>query len=137
MLPSPLDPCLLHSSLGIVGLQTDDTLCAGTAAFIENENAAIVRSKLLSKPIELLSTNHPIEFNGAQITKDSRHSYYLSAAKHVKKLKPIEIGAADSVNDDYVTQRARGAYISTVCQPQVAFGLLSAAQATEPSQDDV
>ena len=36
----------------------------------------------------------------------------------------------------YVAQRARGAYISTVSQPQAAFALSYAAQVTEPTYED-
>jgi hypothetical protein len=39
--------------------------------------------------------------------------------------------------EQYVAQRARGAYIATVCQPEAAFGLSSAAQVTEPNEDDI
>jgi hypothetical protein len=42
-----------------------------------------------------------------------------------------------STKGQYVMQRARGAYIATVCQPEAAFDLSSAAQITEPSKDDI
>jgi hypothetical protein len=34
-------------------------------------------------------------------------------------------------------QRARGAYVATVCQPEAAFDLSTAAQITEPMSDDI
>ena len=37
-----------------------------------------------------------------------------------------------SPKDQYVAQRARGAYITTVCQPEAAFDLSFAAQITDP-----
>jgi len=38
----------------------------------------------------------------------------------------------------YVEQRARGAYLATICQPEATFGYSVAAQTqTEPSDDDV
>jgi hypothetical protein len=37
----------------------------------------------------------------------------------------------------YIAQRARGAYTATVCQPEAAYDLSSAAQVTQPTDDDV
>jgi hypothetical protein len=37
----------------------------------------------------------------------------------------------------YIAHRARGAYIATVCQPEAAFELSSAAQVTDPTEEDV
>jgi hypothetical protein len=42
-----------------------------------------------------------------------------------------------STKEQYVAQRARGAYIATVCQPEAAFDLSTAAQAIDPTDDDV
>jgi post-segregation antitoxin (ccd killing protein) len=39
--------------------------------------------------------------------------------------------------DQYVAQRARGAYIASVCQPEAAYDLSVAAQAVEPTEKDV
>ncbi|EFQ88793.1 hypothetical protein PTT_15200, partial [Pyrenophora teres f. teres 0-1] len=37
----------------------------------------------------------------------------------------------------YVQQRARGAYIATICQPEASFDLAAAAQATEPTKEEI
>ena len=39
--------------------------------------------------------------------------------------------------DQYVAQRARGAYILTVCQPEAAFDLSFAAQVTNPQEENI
>src|SRR5204863_8950935 len=44
---------------------------------------------------------------------------------------------AVSPKDQYVAQRARGAYIASVSQPEAAFDLSFAAQMTNPSKDEV
>jgi hypothetical protein len=51
------------------------------------------------------------------------------------KNNPLSLYLRD-ISQAYV-QRARGAYIATVCQPEAAFGLSSAAQVTEPNEDDI
>jgi hypothetical protein len=38
--------------------------------------------------------------------------------------------------DQYITQRARGAYIASVCQPEASFDLSFAAQVINPVEDD-
>ena len=39
--------------------------------------------------------------------------------------------------DQYIAQRARGAYIATVCQPEAAFDLSFAAQVTDPEPANI
>ena len=48
-----------------------------------------------------------------------------------------EIRKAVTPTDQYVAQRARGAYIATVCQPEAAFDLSFAAQVTDPQNDNI
>jgi hypothetical protein len=54
----------------------------------------------------------------------------------------IQKGQADRIEPavdkaQYVEQRARGAYISSICQPEAAFDFSAAAQAVEPTDDDI
>lgn len=42
-----------------------------------------------------------------------------------------------SPKDQYVAQRARGAYIASISQPEASFDLSFAAQTTEPTADDI
>ncbi|KAF1351719.1 hypothetical protein EJ07DRAFT_36133, partial [Lizonia empirigonia] len=37
----------------------------------------------------------------------------------------------------YIQQRARGAYIATICQPEASFDLAAAAQASEPTKEEI
>jgi hypothetical protein len=39
--------------------------------------------------------------------------------------------------EHYITQRVRGAYIVTVCQPEAVFDLSSATQVTNPTDKDI
>ncbi len=46
------------------------------------------------------------------------------------------VGKVPQISSIYVAQRARGAYIATVSQPQAAFALSYAAQIIEPIYED-
>jgi hypothetical protein len=43
---------------------------------------------------------------------------------------------ASSPKEQYIAQRARGAYIASVCQPEASFDLSFAAQVTNPTEED-
>lgn len=51
------------------------------------------------------------------------------------KMHLVEV-ASPSMKDQYTAQRARGAYIASVCQPEASFDLAAAAQHKEPTADD-
>ena len=42
-----------------------------------------------------------------------------------------------TVKQAYLEQRARGAYIATICQPEAAFDLSSAAQHQDPGKEEI
>jgi hypothetical protein len=52
------------------------------------------------------------------------------------KLKQVD-AKKPTYGQDYMEQRARGAYIATVCQPEASFDLSIAAQHQDPKPDDV
>ena len=112
MIASTFDNCLLYRPDGtaLVGLQTDDSLIAATPEFIALEEIELKKAKLLAKPTEQLTTLHPVNFNGFIITLDN-NMIKISQAKQSEaiRLLPESFTAAD-----YVSQRARGAYITTV-----------------------
>lgn len=129
---SKYDPCLLFSSDALVGLQTDDTLIACDNNFKCKENEELQKANFAAKPLQELTKENSIIFNGAHITK-TEQSIQVSQINQVKKLSLLK----DEDKNNYVSQRARGAYISSVCQPQVAFGLSFAAQIINPTKTDV
>ena len=69
MTESTYDACLLFKSepLGVIGLQTDDTLILADDAFATLEEEAIVAAKIMTKSRECLTTVSPIKFNGMKI----------------------------------------------------------------------
>lgn len=42
----------------------------------------------------------------------------------------------DNIKDEYIRQRARGAYIASLSQPEASFALSRAAQTTDPKEKD-
>jgi len=42
-----------------------------------------------------------------------------------------------NTKDQYAAQRARGAYIATVCQPESAYDLSFAAQVVDPQEENI
>ncbi|KAI1676928.1 hypothetical protein KJE20_13017 [Pyrenophora tritici-repentis] len=123
MATSTYDPCLLitngrREAFGIVGLQTDDTLAIGTPAFSGAEDAALQKANFRAKPKERLSKEVSLEFKGQGA-----------------KIEIIDPKAANRAQK-YMEQRARGAYIASICQPEASFDLSAAAQIQQPKDTE-
>ena len=131
--PSTFDTCLLFNNdiTAIVGLQTDNSLIADTTEFMDIESRELHAAGLLAKPSERLTPKQPLEFNGFVITLEN--NIRISQLRQAKK---IQLLTKSFTKEQYVAQRARGAYIATVSQPQAAFALSYAAQITEPTYED-
>jgi hypothetical protein len=147
MTQSTYDPCLLYStttatSFGLVGLQTDDTLIVADDTFAQTEEDELQRAGLMAKTREQLTKGHMLKFNGGNITLRSDNSITMTQESYNATLQPVTTTANTlvssrgtirrdvSVKDQYVAQRARGAYLATVTQPEAAFDLSFAAQTT-------
>ena len=139
---STYDPCLLYTNsngFGVVGLQTDDTLFLADNTFATAEESMLKEAGFLAKEREKLTLTTPIRFNGGQIKLDNG-SLLLTQERQCQNLKVValkkatdltssrgEVRQAVTPKDQYIAQRARGAYIATVCQPEAAFDLSFAA----------
>ena len=144
------DPCLLFSTkpFGVVGLQTDDTLFVGDEAFVEMEQEKLAKANLMAKEREQLTPAHDLKFNGG-IIKSCDNTITLTQERQCRNLKIVNNknttttssrGAVRenlTIKDQYVAQRARGAYVASVCQPEAAYDLSVAAQSTEQTEKDV
>ena len=155
MAQSTYNPCLLYTptnGFGVVGLQTDNTLLLADPEFAHAEETELQKAKFLAKDREQLTVQHPIKFNGGQITLTGTVTdctISLTQERQAQSLKLVANHAIDLTSsrgeirkgvtptDQYVAQRARGAYIATVCQPEAAFDLSSAAQVTDPKKEDI
>lgn len=139
MATSTYDPCLLITNggpeaFGIVGLQTDDTLAIGTPAFSSAEEAALQRANFRAKPKDRLSEEIPLEFNGCTLTL-REDTILLTQKGQGTKIETMDLRAVDRAQK-YMEQRARGAYIASICQPEASFDLSAAAQIQQPADGD-
>jgi hypothetical protein len=161
---STYDPCLLYSKqpFGVVGLQTDDTLIVGDDDFLESEQLKLKEAQFLAKEREQLTFDHDLKFNGgiihAETTETSGNTTItepqitgitLTQERQCGNLKTVStenstttssrgaIRTNLTIKEQYTAQRARGAYIASVCQPEASYDLAIAAQAVEPTENDV
>ncbi|KAL0929476.1 uncharacterized protein CTRU02_204398 [Colletotrichum truncatum] len=140
MIESTYDPCLLYTTtgaddFGITAMQTDDTMSFATASFSVREEEQLEKKGLRAKPKTILSHNQEVDFNGGRIQSYEDYFTFLQKGQ-VKQLNTIEIDALDA-RQQYVSQRARGAYLASICQPEASYDLAVAAQIKEPSKEDI
>ena len=137
MTTSTFDPCFLITTtgtpFGIVGMQTDDTIILGDDQFSTLEEAELVKANLIAKPKQKLDLTTPLLFNGCIISLNEDCIVLRQKGQGNK----IDIVNIDSPKQGYGEQRARGAYIASICQPEASFDLSVAAQHQEPTKDDV
>ena len=152
---STYDPCLLHTDVtsggkgfGVVGLQTDDTLILADEHFAEAEEIELHRAKLLVKPREQLIIITSIKFNGGYLKQTDINSILFNQERLCQSLRTVKLQPTDLVNtrgtvkklatpkDQYIAQRARGAYIASLSQPEASFDLSFAAQTINPKEKD-
>ncbi|KAI0995299.1 hypothetical protein K3495_g12883 [Podosphaera aphanis] len=155
MKTSTYDPCLLYSNnsegdFGIVGLQTDETIFLANGSFATKEEVKLKQAKFLAKEREKLDINNPIRFNGGcKHREKNTKAITLTQERHCKNLKPISPTPVDitgsrgqvrhsvSQKEQFVAQRAREAYVASMCQPESSFDLSSAAQVTNPDSKSI
>jgi len=139
MIPSTYDPCLLISGenmpFGVVGMQTDDTLILGDKVFCTKEEEELQKSGFSAKPVEKLSYGNDLIFNGC-ILKWRDNQIDLVQKGQGSKIQLVRT-KQESLIEDYKRERARGAYLATICQPEAAFDLSVAAQVQNPQEEDI
>ncbi|CAE7034277.1 hypothetical protein PTTW11_11401 [Pyrenophora teres f. teres] len=142
MATSTYDPCLLITNgnadvFGIVGMQTDDTIMLGTPAFSSLKEKKIQKAEFRSKPKSILIPETQLDFNRCTLTIDANKPILdLRQKGQGGKINLVDAKAHNSAQQ-YTEQRARGAYIASTCQPEASFDLSVAAQAQQPSDEDM
>lgn len=139
MTTSTYDPCLLITqtpgSFGLVGMQTDDTLILAEDSFAELEQQKLT---FTAKPKEQLTLDNPLLFNGCVLSLNKDGSMDLRQKGQGKKLEIVNPKLDENLQKQiYTAQRARGAYIATICQPEASFDLSTAAQHQSPTGTDI
>ncbi len=154
MLESLYNSCLLwvsSPSMGfvVVGLQTNDTLILADKTFAAAEKVELQKAKLLAKARDQLTIDHSIKFNGGFITLTADRSIYLNQESQCRCLrlitlkKPLDLVSLRGLirklmtpKDQYIAQKACGAYVATVSQSESAFDLSFVAQVINPKEKD-
>ena len=150
MSQSIYNPCLLYRNkpLGIVGLQTDNTLFLGDPGFANLEQTSLKKAQFLAKDRDQLTASQPIKFNGGLIQLEG-DAITLSQERQCKNLTLVSkeptatissrgiVRKALSTKEQYVAQYARDAYIASVSQPEASFNLSFAAQVIDPDKNNV
>lgn len=149
MTESIYDFCFYRSNpLGIVRMQTNDTLILADDVFASNEEEVIKAAKIMTKDHKYLTSAQPIKFNGAQIKLNS-DGIVLTKESHVGGILLVTGHDADSTSsrgvtstklspkEQYVAQRARGAYIASMCQPEASFDVSCATETVEFLPDNI
>jgi hypothetical protein len=140
MVTSSYDPCLLitteKGTFGVVGMQTDDTLFLGSEKFATLEDEELQKAHLSAKPRDELSRTTNLIFNGCVLTQDSDDTMILHQKDQGKKIQLVN-SKEDNRQQQYLEQRARGAYIASICQPEASYDLSVAAQHQNPKEDDI
>ncbi|KAI1004025.1 hypothetical protein K3495_g4184 [Podosphaera aphanis] len=130
---STYDPCLLWTNIddyfSIVGLQTDDTLFLVNESFADAEQNSLKKAQFLAKDHGVITLTQERQCNNISIVESDKRLSITSSRGILRK----EL----STKEQYVAQRARGAYTASMCQLEASFDLSSAAQATFPEKDDI
>ena len=152
MKQSTYDSCLLikFSSFEIVDLQTNDTLILEAFEFANAEEKAIKTAKFLIKEREHLTANKSIKFNEALIQLTFIDDLLLNQKAQIAEISLINIAQKSSSTsakgivrskltskEQYVAQRTRDAYVTSICQFEASFDLSNAAQAINSTNDDI
>jgi hypothetical protein len=135
-------------------MQTDDTLILVDQSFAVVEKEAIHSAKLMIKTREQMTFINLLKFNDTRIERLESNEIdiiYFRQETHIQEIQLIQsiesiiISARSKVRiklisrEQYVTQRAREAYLTSICHLESSFDLFHAAQFTDSTfcQDDV
>jgi hypothetical protein len=157
---STYDACLLYrndllssfstKSFEIVEMQIDDTLILVNQTFVDLEEKELKESELMHKKRDHLTLEHSIRFNDMIIDLQSNESIILrQKIRSVENISLIQDQNATfisiremirthlSFKNQYVAQRARDAYLTSICQLEATFDLSHATQSIEFFNDDI
>lgn len=108
------------------------TIDPAADAFAKTESEKLQEANIEAKPIEILTPDHPLFFNGFKI------SSYKDGITIVPKNQGDRLNLINTtlpIKQAYIEQRARGAYITSICQPEAIFDFSVAAQHQKPNID--
>ena len=100
------------------------------------ENRELKAAGIVAKPAQTLTPDTPLAFNGCKLSIGTDGSISAIPKDQGKRIKLVD-PKSPTVKQAYLEQRARGAYIATICQPEAAFDLSVAAQYQNPGTDEI
>lgn len=143
MTPFTFDPCLMYTNepgLCVIGLKTYEIRFAAEPSWEKLEQEQLEKAKFTDKAREKLTPSTLLKFNRGTLHFDEeKQCEYLRTIKSQFEDMPGARGKfrkASTPKDQYIAQRARGAYIATVYQTEASYDLSSAAQVVNPTEDD-
>lgn len=153
MIEFTYDFCLLFINedrdFKLIKLQTDDTLILTDEIFAATKKNELVNAKIMIKSRETLIIFISIKFNNDYIKllineiihltqKNQMRNIHLMITKQAILMRSKNKSRANVFSkDQYVTQRARDAYIVTICQLEAAFDFSFAAQTINSDEKNI
>jgi hypothetical protein len=129
-------------------MQTNDILILIDSNFAAAKKKAITDAKIMIKTRNNLESNSSLKFNDTIIERQENDIYLrqISQSDHFQLIKDVDIASINSKNKirlaliskkQYVAQRARDAYVASICQLETSFDLSLVAQSIEISSEDI
>jgi hypothetical protein len=137
-----------YTNMRIVDMQIDDTLILIDANFSAAEEKTIINVKIMIKSRNCLDSNSSLKFNDTIIERQENDIYLrqISQFDHLQLIQNVDIAITSSKDKirlaliskkQYVTQRARNAYVASICQSKASFDLFLAVQSIEVSSKNI
>jgi hypothetical protein len=137
-----------RTDMSIVNMQTNDTLILIDSNFATAKKKAIIDAKIMIKSRDNLKSNFSLKFNDTIIERQENDIYLrqISQSDHLQLIKDVDIAIISSRDKirfaliskkQYVAQRARDAYVASICQLETSFDLSLAAQLIEISSENI
>jgi hypothetical protein len=98
----------------VVGIQTDNTLFLASDKFAALKDSELQKAQLTAKPRDKLSAESSLMFNRCVVTIELNSTIHLTQKDQGRKIWPVN-KKRDNLQQEYLEQRARGAYIAFIC----------------------
>lgn len=130
MRTTPMDNCLLYKTdgdklSGIIGLQVDDTLIAGTKGFLETED---VKSKCFPNSGRSEIQEKAESFNGLSLSR-TKYGYFISEKEYISKIDSIDFNLIGF--EEFRRIKAQYAYAAYSAMPDILVHVSLLSQVTE------
>ncbi len=138
----------LRTDMSVVDMQTNDILILVDSNFAAAKEKAIIDAKIMTKSRNNLESNSSLKFNDTIIERQENDIYLrqISQSDHLDLIQSVDIAITSSRSkirfaliskEQYVTQRARSAYVASIYQSKASFDLSFAAQSIEVSSENI